>query len=249
ITNAASAMEHDGGILYVALKEVLVTKDTKGELNLNPGAYVCLSVSDTGSGIDTSIINKIFDPYFTTKKTGTGLGLSVVSDIVKKYGGEISFTSKIGKGSLFQVFIPRCDVTFDIPQLRKDKQKDLYGSGSILFVDDDPYIVAVQKETFRRYGYSVTSFVSSLDALEAFKARPEIFDIVMCDMTMPDMTGLALAMEIKQIRPEIPVIVCTGHSEQINQDNYSDKGIDGFLMKPVQRDETLKLLHKLLDNR
>ena len=249
ITNAASAMEHDGGILYVTLKEVLVTKDTKGGLNLNPGAYVCLSVSDTGPGIDASIINKIFDPYFTTKKTGTGLGLSVVSDIVKKYGGEICFTSKIGKGSLFQVFIPRCDVAFDTLPLRKDKQKDLYGSGSILFVDDDPYIVDVQKETFRRYGYSVTSFVSSLDALTAFKARPEIFDIVMCDMTMPDMTGLTLAMEIKQIRPEIPVIVCTGHSEQINQDNYSDKGIDGFLMKPVQRDETLKLLQKLLDNR
>ncbi|MCK5541774.1 MAG: response regulator [Desulfobacterales bacterium] len=248
ITNAASAMEHDGGILDVTLNEVIVTKETNEELNLNPGAYVCLSVADTGPGVDASIINKIFDPYFTTKRTGTGLGLSVVSDIVKKYGGEIRFTSNIGKGSLFRAYIPRSFVPFYTPSSRNDKQKDLYGFGSILFVDDDPYIVDIQKETFKRYGYSVTSFVSSLDALDKFKAAPEIFDIVICDMAMPDMTGLALAMNIKQIRPEIPVIVCTGYSEQINKDNYGDKGIDGFLMKPVKSNEALKLLHQLLGN-
>jgi len=129
------------------------------------------------------------------------------------------------------------------------KQKDLSGYGSILFVDDDPYIVDIQKETFQRYGYNVIPFVSSLDALNKFKAGPEIFDIVICDMTMPDMTGLTLATHIKQIRPDIPIIICTGYSEQINKNNYYDKGIDGFLMKPIKSYEALNLIQQLLSNK
>jgi nitrogen-specific signal transduction histidine kinase/ActR/RegA family two-component response regulator len=249
ITNAASAMEHDGGILDVTLKEIKLTKGNTGELRLNPGTYVCLSVADTGTGIDISIINKIFNPYFTTKKTGTGLGLSVVSDIVKKLGGDIYFSSKIKKGTLFQAYLPRSYISFDTPSPLNDKQKNLYGCESILFVDDDPYIVDIQKETFKRYGYKVKSFVSSISALNSFKAEPEIFDIVMCDMAMPGMSGLTLAMKIKQIKPDIPIIICTGYSTQINKENFNDKGIDGFLMKPIKSYEALKLLKQLLDDR
>lgn len=249
ITNAASAMELDGGILDVRLKEVKLTKKTTRELKLNPGTYVCLSVADTGTGIDICNTDKIFDPYFTTKKTGTGLGLSVVSDILKKLGGDIYFTSSIGKGSLFQAYFPRSYAPFDSTPSMDGKQKDLSGYGSILFVDDDPYIVDVQKETFQRYGYNVTTFVSSLDALNKFKAKPEIFDIVICDMTMPDMTGLTLATNIKQIRPDIPIIICTGYSGQINKNNYYDKGIDGFLMKPIKSYEALNLIQQLLSNK
>ena len=246
ITNAASAMEHDGGILDVRLKEVKLTKETIRELKLNPGSYICLSVADTGTGVKISNIDKIFDPYFTTKKTGTGLGLSVVSDILKKLGGDIYFTSNIGNGSLFQAYFPRSYAPFDTPPSKDSTQSNLSGYGSILFVDDDPYIVDIQKETFKRYGYNVTAFVSSLDALNKFKAMPEIFDIVICDMTMPDMTGLTLAANIKQIRPDIPIIICTGYSEQINKNNYYDKGIDGFLMKPIKSYEAFNLIQQLL---
>ncbi|MDA3787693.1 MAG: response regulator [Desulfobacula sp.] len=127
--------------------------------------------------------------------------------------------------------------------------KDLRGNESILFVDDESFIVHVQQKVFERYGYSVAPFVSSLDALNEFKARPGIFDIVICDMAMPIMTGLELARRIKQIRPDIPAIISTGFSEQINNDNYRDMGVDGFLMKPFSKEDSLKLIRHLLDNR
>jgi len=126
--------------------------------------------------------------------------------------------------------------------------KDLCGNESILFVDDESFIVHVQQKVFERYGYSVTPFVSSLDALNEFKARPGIFDIVICDMAMPIMTGLELAHRIKQIRPDIPAIISTGFSEHINKDNYHDMGVDGFLMKPFSKEESLKLIRHLLDS-
>ena len=249
ITNAFHAMGHDDGILDVTLTEINVTRDTPGGLTLNSGTYVCLSVADTGKGIDSSIKNKIFEPYFSTKEKGTGLGLCVISNIVKNYDGDICFSSEPGKGSLFQIYIPRAFVPSDTGPVEKNKKKDLYGNESILFIDDDPHIVDVQQKTFERCGYNVTPFISSLDALNEFKARPGSFDIVICDMAMPVMAGLALAERIKQIRPDIPVIVCTGFSEQINKDNYQDMGIDGFLMKPFKKEESLELIRHLLDNR
>ena len=247
ITNAFHAMGNDDGFLDVTLKEIEVAGDVPEGVVLNPGTYACLSVADTGKGIDASIADRIFDPCFTTKEKGTGLGLSIISNIVKNYGGDICFFSKPGKGTLFRVYIPNGYVSFDTSELISDKQKDLYGKESILFVDDESFIVHVQQKTFERYGYSVTSFVSSLDALNKFKADPGMFDIVICDMTMPVMSGLALAYKIKQIRPDIPVIIYTGFSDQINKDNYHDMGVDGFLMKPVSKEESLKLVRHLLD--
>jgi nitrogen-specific signal transduction histidine kinase len=251
ITNAFHAMGQAGGILDVTLKEINVTSNAPGDLTLNPGPYVRLSISDTGVGIDSAIMEKIFKPYFTTKKkgTGTGLGLSVISGIIKGYGGDICCSSDLGEGSLFQVYFPRDPSPFNPHLSGDDKKKEPYGCESILFVDDDPFIVEVQKETLKRCGYVVTSFDNSLDALNEFKAGPGAFDIVICDMTMPTLTGLALAIKIKEIRTDIPVIICTGFSEQINKDNYHDMGIDGFLMKPVNKEESLKLIRELLNNR
>ncbi|WP_300465540.1 response regulator, partial [Desulfobacula sp.] len=251
ITNAFHAMGHDGGMLDVTLKEIAVTADSPCGLSLNPGSYACLSVADTGEGIDASIINKIFEPYFTTKEngTGTGIGLSVIAGIVKNYGGDIGFSSEPGKGSLFKVYIPSNSRPLDTTPFINGQKTDLHGCESILFVDDEPFIVDVQKEAFERYGYKVTPFVRSLDALNEFKAEPDIFDIVICDMTMPTMTGLTLALEIKKIRPDVPIIISTGFSEKINKDNYHEMGIDGFLMKPVKPDVSLKLIRHLLDNR
>lgn len=251
ITNAFHAMGHDGGILDVTLKEVEVTRELPGNLKLRPGMYACIGVADTGAGIDAAIINKIFEPYFTTKEkgTGTGLGLSVISNIVKNYGGDICFSSEPGKGSHFQIYLPLDHVPYNTAPVTYDRQKDLCGHESILFVDDEPFITEVQKKTLERYGYSVAAFVDSLDALNEFKARPGAFDIAICDMAMPGMAGLSLVKKIKQIKPEIPVIICTGFSEHINKDNYQDMGIDGFLMKPVNKEEFLKLIRHLLDNK
>lgn len=136
----------------------------------------------------------------------------------------------------------------DKTQVTMINNKNLRGNESILFIDDESFIVHVQQKVFERYGYSVTPFVSSLGALNEFKARPWIFDIIICDMAMPTMTGLELAHRIKQIRPDIPAIISTGFSEQINNDNYRDMGVDGFLMKPFSREESLKLIRHLLDN-
>ena len=247
ITNAAYAMRNDDGILDVTLKEVKVIGNDPGDLALEPGTYVCLCIADTGEGIDVSIVNRVFEPYFTTKKTGTGLGLSVISRIIKNYGGDIYFTSEPGKGSLFQVYIPMCHLPFTETPSMGDGQKDLYGCESILFVDDDPFIVEFQQEVFENYGYRITSFVSSLDAFKEFKSRPGDFDIVICDMAMPVMSGLALATEIKQIKPDVPVIICTGFSEKINKKNYQKMGINGFLLKPVKKETSLKLIRHLLD--
>jgi len=248
VTNALHSMGNDKGFLTVTLKDFEVTCDVPGGITLKPGTYACLSVGDTGKGIDMTLKNKIFEPYFTTKEKGTGLGLSNISNIVKNYDGDICFSSKPGKGSLFQVYLPRRHVTFNTTQVNKDKQNNLSENESILLVDDDPLIVEIQQMTFERCGYNVTPFVSSLDALDEFKSRPEFFDIVICDMTMPDMTGIVLAEKIKQIRSDIPVIICTGFSEQINKDNYHDKGIDGFLMKPFKKEESLGLIRHLLGN-
>ncbi len=247
ITNAAYAMRLDDGILDVTLKEIKVIGNLSGDLSLEPGTYVRLGLADTGEGIDASIVNKVFEPYFTTKKIGTGLGLSVVSRIVKSYGGDINFTSEPGKGSLFQVYIPRCYLPFKEISAFENEQKGMSGGESILFVDDDPSIVEFQQEFFESYGYRVTPFVSSIDAFEEFKSRPGDFDIVVCDMIMPGMTGLALAAEIKQIKADVPVIICTGFSERINNKNYQKMGVDGFLMKPVGKEASFKLIRHLLD--
>lgn len=247
ITNASHAMGQNEGVLDVTLKEIPITGNPPGDLSLKPGTYVCLCIADTGEGIDASIVNRVFEPYFTTKKTGTGLGLSVISRIVSKYGGDVCFSSEPGHGSLFQVYLPRSPHSGSDILPTGDGQKKYHGCESILLVDDDPGIVEFQQETFEGYGYRVSSFVSSLSAYATFKAGPEEFDIVICDMTMPDMTGLALAIEVKQIKPEIPVILCTGFSQEINMKNYQKMGVDGFLMKPFNEHTSLKLIRHFLD--
>lgn len=247
ITNAFHAMGNDEGTLDVMVEEVTITRNDIDGSGLVPGVYACLSVADTGQGMDQSVITRLFEPYFTTKEEGTGLGLCVISQIVQKYGGDICCYSEPGEGSVFRVYLPVEPVCSDIYQGRKKAQENLYGTESILFVDDDPFIVEVQKETLERSGYTVTPFVSSLDALNEFKAHPVGFDIVICDMNMPGLTGLALAEKIKLIRPDIPIVICTGFSDQIDQESYLEKGINGFLTKPAVREESLKLIRHLLN--
>ncbi len=247
LTNAYHAMEKKGGKLKVTLKEVdLRADDLKG---MPPGTYVRLTVSDTGIGMDQSTIDRIFDPYFTTKKEGkgTGLGLAVVHGIIKSHGGHISVYSEPGKGSEFHVYLPV------IKAQQKTKQIEIQpikkSNERILVVDDEKMVVEIQQKMLKRLGYDVTSCTSSVEALKAFQANPDNFDLIITDMTMPNMTGDQLAQKIMEIRTDIPIILCSGFSEKMSNEKAKSLGIKKFLMKPVLIKDLSITIRRALDNK
>jgi len=249
ITNAYHAVEPTGGEIIVQVKEVkLKSGDLPGSL-LKPGRYAVLTVSDTGCGIDSAVIDKIFEPYYTTKDKGkgTGLGLAVVYGIVKEHHGEIRVASEMGKGAAFDVYLPILEKTVQTVPV-KACDKNFTGNERILLVDDESVIVQVEKQILERLGYQVTDADSSADALKVFQANPEIFDLVITDMNMPNMTGVQLAEKLLAIKPDIPIVLCTGFSEQINKERAEAIGIKGFLMKPVTRSEMAQMVRNVLDN-
>ena len=247
-TNAAYAMEDEGGILEFSLKDVVVEKGLNRERsNLEPGNYIEMKISDTGVGIAPEIIGSIFDPYFTTKGPGegTGMGLAVVHGIIESYGGNITVESKPGQGTLFTIYLP---VT------RKRQEHHPYQSGElprgrerILFVDDEAAIAKMGSQTLGVLGYDVTTRTSGVEALALFRTGPNDFDLVITDMTMPNMTGDKLAMELMKLRPDIPVILCTGYSKKISDETASDIGIKAFIYKPVVKADLAKTVRKVLD--
>lgn len=248
ITNAYHAVEPENGEIAIRLKEVEVESGQVPEIDLVPGRYAVLSVSDTGVGIKPDILPKIFEPYFTTKEQGkgTGLGLALVYGIVKDHHGDIRVTSELGKGTTFDIYLPlMAQAGATVPAERKDELST--GHERILVVDDEEAIATVEKRMLERLGYKVTACLSSLDALEAFKATPDLFDLVICDMNMPTMTGERLAGELLAIRPDIPIIVCTGYSERLNQKEAGSIGVKSFLIKPIAREEMAKVVRKALD--
>jgi PAS domain S-box-containing protein len=246
-TNAAHAMQEKGGTLSVRVSELVAdTLLVSRHLDLELGSYVCLSVSDTGIGMDASTVERIFDPYFTTKElgVGTGLGLPVVQGIVKGHHGAITVYSEPGKGTTFNVYLPRIEgggLTSAIAQ-------EVFppGSESILFLDDEKHLAELGVEMLAPCGYKVTAMTNSRDALEIFRTNADAFDLVITDMTMPILTGKQLAAEIKTIRPDLPIILCTGFSELINETKAKDSGIDAFLMKPYAAGDLLRTIHRVL---
>jgi PAS domain S-box-containing protein len=219
-TNAYHAMREKGGILEVALTEVNIdSPDLIPNLDLNPGTYLRLAVSDTGHGMDRAVVERIFDPYFTTKGPGegTGLGLSVVHGIVRSHDGYITVYSELGEGTTFHIYLPRIEVKPKVPETISTEPAPK-GKEHILFVDDDEQIVNVVQQILERLGYHVAARTSSVEALEAFQAQPEKFDLVITDMTMPNMIGTELAKRLIDIRPDIPIILCTGFSEAISEE-------------------------------
>ena len=247
VTNAYHAVEANGGTITVRLKEAELDGSDLPGTHLKPGRYAVLSVSDTGHGMPAELIEKIFDPYFTTKEQGkgTGLGLAVVYGIVQGHKGNIKVYSEIGKGTTFNVYLPMMEKPPDTPTA--DGAEVLRtGTERILLVDDEPSIAKLEKQSLERLGYQVTMRVNSLEALEAFRTKPDSFDLIMTDMTMPNMTGDQLAGEIKSIRSDIPIIICTGFSERINDENAGDLGISGVLMKPAIKSEMAKMVRKVL---
>jgi CheY-like chemotaxis protein len=201
--------------------------------DLGPGTYACLTVKDTGCGIDSATLPRIFEPFFTTKPEGkgTGLGLSVVHGIVGAHGGTISVKSEVGRGTTFRVYLPIGQAP--AKEFAASAEAPLPGNERLLVIDDEPVIVDLLEQTLSNYGYRVTVRTGSVEALETFRAGPYDFDVVVTDQTMPQMTGIELASRIKEIRPDTPVILMTGFSQIISSENYRTFGLDGFLMKPV----------------
>jgi PAS domain S-box-containing protein len=249
-TNADYAMREKGGVLEVKLEEVELSADfTALQPDMKPGAYLNLTVSDTGNGMPPDVLEKIFDPFFTTKETGegTGMGLSVVHGIIGSYGGAITAYSEPGQGSTFKVYLP-------IIETRKEahigpEESIPTGSERILFVDDESVLVNMGKQIFESLGYDVATRTSSIEALELFKNQPDRFDLVITDMTMPNMTGEDLAQELMRIKPNIPIILCTGFSAKIDDQKASAVGIRALVMKPIVKREIATTVRKVLDGR
>ena len=249
-TNAYQAMEETGGTLTIRLEETRLQPGETDLPDLPPGRYAFLAVTDTGMGIDADALEKIFDPYFTTKGPGkgTGLGLSVVQGIVKRCNGDIRVLSHPGRGTEVQIYLPIIEPHAEERPEEQDKPIE-GGTERILLVDDEAAIVTMEQQMLERLGYTVSIRTGSLEALEAFKADPQGFDLVVTDMTMPNMTGVQLAAELKKIRPGIPVVLCTGFSYQVNAEKSRALGIEGFVMKPIIMKEIAAVIRQVLDSR
>jgi len=249
-TNAYHAMEETGGLLGISLKATdLSIEDLPRDPQLNPGRFVQISISDTGVGMSPEIRERIFEPYFTTKEPGkgTGLGLSIIHGIVKGHGGTISCYSKPAEGTVFHIFLP---VMKDESPVDTVVQEAIQGgSEHILFVDDEEMLAEMARTMLQRLGYTVTVRNSSLEALTSFQNQPEIFDLVITDQTMPGMTGIDLARRMLQIRPDLPIILCTGFSTQISEDRARAMGIREFAFKPLAKRDISLLIRKALAKR
>jgi len=247
-TNAAYAMRDEGGILEINLEHAeLDVEAAKLHNDLTPGPYVKLTVRDTGSGIGQKTLDRIFDPYFTTKDVGegTGLGLAVVHGIVKNHGGHITVQSEPGRGTSFQVLLPCIDSETEIET--EFKKPIFKGSERILFLDDEESLVLASKNYLEDFGYEVIAERDPIKALQIFKETPEAFDLVITDMTMPNMTGDRFAKAIMEIRADMPVILCTGFSELISEDKARALGIKAFVMKPALIHEMAVTIRQVLD--
>ncbi len=247
--NASQEMEETGGILEITVENATLNDEAASSYpDLSKGDYVKVTVSDTGSGIDSEIIDKIFDPYFTTKEVGkgTGMGLAMVHGIVKNHNGAITVDSELGKGTVFSILFPGVAGN---PELEIKITDELpLGRETILFIDDEKQIVDMTQLMLERLGYKVEAETNPLTALELFKADPDRFALVITDTTMPKITGVRLSEKLKEIRSDIPVIICTGHSSLINEEKAKAMGIAAYVMKPILIREIAKTIRTVLDN-
>lgn len=238
-TNASHAMSGEHGVLQVTMGLAPQTGDGKEWLEL--------SVADTGSGIDEKLLDRIFEPYFTTKEktSGTGMGLAVVHGIVSRQGGFIKVESEIGKGSIFRVFLPLVQKEAVLEQIVSTGELQ-GGAGRILLVDDEEQVVQVTGEILQSLGYNVVGKTSPREAVAVFSENPEQFDMLITDLTMAEFTGLELSEKVKSLRPDIPVILITGYSDQVPKDAAFGAGVDAYCMKPISMRELSMIVGKFL---
>ncbi|MDA3898486.1 MAG: transporter substrate-binding domain-containing protein [Desulfobacteraceae bacterium] len=246
--NASQAMEQTGGTLTVKVKSFVSGFASTGvDPDIEPGEYVKIIISDTGPGIDPEIIDRIFDPYFTTKTVGqgSGMGLSVVHGIIKNHSGLISVESQPDKGTIFSILLPK---TARTPEITADSKTNIpTGNETILFVDDEEAVMELGQQILKSLGYDVYATISPTAGLEMFRSNPDTYDLVITDMTMPKMTGVDLANEIMRIRPDFPVIICTGFNPIIDEEKARTLGISALVMKPFSRQEIAQSIRQVLD--
>jgi PAS domain S-box-containing protein len=250
-TNAEHAMRDSGGVLAVHLDAVEVTADfAAAHAPLTPGPHACMMIRDTGHGMAPEVVERIFEPFFTTKAVGegTGMGLAVVDGIIASHGGAITVASTPGQGTTFAIYLPRIDAatpSLDISEAPPIPQ----GHGRILFVDDEPTLANMAAEMLSCLGYNATVYTSSVEALKTFQAAPWQFDVVITDQTMPETTGERLARELRGIRPDIPIILCTGFSHTLTASKVQTLSVDAFLLKPLGLRELGLALQQVLEQR
>ena len=248
-TNAVQAMSIKGGVIHITLDEVMINEnsDTPHEA-LKPGQYIRLKISDTGDGIAPENLDRIFEPYFTTKEAGagTGLGLSVVHGIVKDCEGLITVSSQIDEGTTFTILFPMVEA-HPVNALIPENSEQPVGDERILFIDDEPNLANVGRQMLEILGYAATSANSARQALEMFVLDPYQFDLVVTDMSMPDITGQELAMEMLKQRPGMPMILCTGYHQHMDEEKAKQIGFKAFLKKPIKIEMLAKTVRMVLD--
>ena len=248
-TNAYQAMQDKGGTLEINLSEVDVGyEETVEKIGMQPGKHLQLLVRDEGCGMDAAVLDRIFEPYYTTKEQGkgTGLGLSVIHGIVKNHRGDISVTSSPGKGTTFKVYLPIIEDMDTVTEFEPSNGA-VKGNERILLIDDEEQIVSMEQQMLENLGYEVTARTDSTEALKEFSQKPQNFDLVITDMTMPHMTGDELALKLLDIKPDIPVILCTGFNEDITEEKALAMGIQKFVMKPVIKNDLATTIRTVLD--
>jgi len=248
-TNAYQAMQETGGRLGVRLSETQIGyEETLKRMGIKMGPHLHLTVSDEGVGMEPMVLERIFEPYYTTKEPGkgTGLGLSVIHGIIKNHGGFITVESSPGRGSTFHVYIPTVD-DVEIETAEAPLQSGPSGNEQILLVDDEPQIADMGRQMLERLGYRVTALTSGVEALDTFSEHPERFDLLITDMTMPLLTGDRLAQRVWKLRPGLPVILCTGYNELISEEKALAMGIRKFLLKPVDMNALTAAVRFVLD--
>jgi CheY-like chemotaxis protein len=249
-TNAAHAMRETGGMLEVRMSIRHIDHIfTLHHPELQPGPHVCLIIRDTGCGMEADVVERIFEPYFTTKGVGegTGMGLAVVHGIIASHGGAITVHSTPEIGTTFAIYFPQIDA--EVYRETPAEEPLPHGQGSILFVDDEEVLTLLVQEMLKQIGYEVEVHTSSLEALASFQSTPDRFDLVITDQTMPMMTGEVLAQKLRNIRPDIPIVLCTGYSHRIDADKAAAQGIDAFCMKPLATHDLGLVIRRVLTQR
>ncbi|HYA39986.1 MAG TPA: response regulator [Syntrophobacteraceae bacterium] len=248
--NAADAISEQGGTLEIDLSEISLTSTEDPDFpNMEPGSYLCISFKDTGCGIAPSNIKRIFEPYFSTKGQGrgTGLGLAVVHGIVKDHKGEVKVSSELGKGSVFKVYLPKLSMEPPVVEEDPNVPSAYSGAETILMIDDEKHLLDAYSNLLDNIGYKTVPEADSLKALEAFRDSPSGFDLIITDQTMPKMTGLEVARQVLQIRPDMPIIICSGRDNALNEQSAKAAGIRAFLLKPVLMKDLAEKVREILD--
>jgi len=248
ITNAYLAMPDSGGIIEVSISEV----------DFDPGSnvyddisreYIQITVKDSGVGMNPETMRRIFEPFYTTREPGkgTGMGLSVVYGLVNDLQGRVSVESNLGSGSIFRVFLPKA--TAQVLSRNTDKAQVVKGNERILFVDDEMLIVELARASLGKLGYDVKATADVNEAIRVFSENPMGFDLVITDQAMPSLTGEDFSKELLKIRPDIPIILCTGHSATLSSDQAKEMGIKAYVMKPIEKQEMAKVVRSVLDKK